>query len=114
MLEVFIMATRESFTQVQLNVTLKTTQISSYYVSKNVSDVNCNLPLSFTYTYPFDDFMIDTNEGMNQLETRYLYEEYPNKLCPMSSYETSLVVFNYSSSSGSNVILYKNFTTGKI
>jgi hypothetical protein len=110
-LEVFIVTTRELFEYVQLNITLKTTKISSYYASNDFSDENCKQQHTIAYTYSFNNFTIDSSDKMNLLKMRYVYFDYENKLCPLSNYETSLVVFN--SSDKSNPIVYDTFETSK-
>ena len=106
----FVATSRETFSFLQLNITLLVTDNSQYYTSPSFKDPNCNISQIVAYKYLFETF---SDTSLDIFKFKYVYAEYENTLCPLSTYKTSLQAFD---SSANPLGLPENdsFTTGKI
>ncbi len=89
-LGILILTNRQSFDYMQINMSLTQTNSSLY---SNFTNPNCDIGTIKTLLLPFEAFndtmlMVD---GLSRI--KFLYKEYPNSLCPLGLYNTSLAVF---------------------
>ena len=86
-LSIFLWTNRDSFEYVQVNVSLFETNSSLYYTSPSIYDPNCQPETKKDYIFTFNDFQY-TSVGL--INYKYIYEDYPNILCPLSVYNTTI------------------------
>lgn len=94
-LGVYLVTTRpsQSFAYAELKITLQKSSIQSYYVLNESFFSNCEIGHNITLRYESSQFTFDPVDK-GRTKTLYIFSEYPDKLCPLSTYAWSVVVFN--------------------
>ncbi len=94
-LGVYLVTTRpsQSFAYAQLNITLQKANIKPFYLSNESVFSNCEIGHEISLRYESSQFTFDPVDK-GRTKALYIFSEYPNKLCPLSIYEWSVVVFN--------------------
>ena len=87
---------KENFTSVIVNITLSHTDITQYYITSNYTDHNCVLGKNDFYEFKIEDF---TDASYELFKFKYLEKYYPDVLCPLSLYNTTLILINQTNSS---------------
>ena len=97
---------KENFNSVIINITLSHTDITQYYITPNYTDSNCVIGNTNYYEFKFEDF-IDASYEL--FKFKYVENYYPDILCSLSSYNTTLTLINQNNSIDS---INFNFETG--
>ncbi len=87
---------KENFTSVIVNITLSHTDIKQYYIISNHTDPNCVIGKNNFYEFKLEDF---TDASYELFKFKYLEKFYPDILCPLSLYNTTLILINQTNSS---------------